>query len=111
MTGPPRGRRFPLRLPLWFRAGAREPWRRAKTLAISGTGVSFIARTKLALGTRLHMRFIVGLRSVCSEVACRGRIVRLKRSLDNPGALTYSATIDSYRFNPVKAGRSIAAIS
>lgn len=103
MIGSTRARRFPLRLPLWFRVDAGEPWRRARTLAISRTGLSFTARSKLPLGTRLQMRFILGIKSVGSEVACRGRIIRLRRAPQKSGAVTYAATIDSYRLTKLGA--------
>ena len=102
MTSPTRARRFPLELPLWFRAGADEPWHRAKTLTISGTGLSFTARCRLRLGTRLQMRFILKVDSVRSEVACRGRIVRLHPAQQKAGTLTYGATIESYRLGKVR---------
>lgn len=98
MISSTRARSFPLRLPLWFRVGSGKPWRRAKTLAISRNSLSFTARTKLPIGTRLDMRFMVGIKAVSSEVACRGRIVRLKQPDQDSRTLTYGATIESYRF-------------
>jgi hypothetical protein len=99
VTSPTRARRFPLQLPLWFRASADEPWHRARTLTISATGLSFTARNKLPIGTRLDMRFVVGLKSASSEVACRGRIVRLQQADEDTRTRTYGATIESYRLH------------
>ncbi|HEX6163442.1 MAG TPA: PilZ domain-containing protein [Vicinamibacterales bacterium] len=90
-----RARRFPLQLPMLFRAGAGERWRKARTLGIGRDGLSFSSRNKLTIGTLLDMRFFVGRKPMQSEVECRGRIVRQK--LDRT-ARTYAATIDSYRF-------------
>ncbi len=105
MASSTRARRFPLRLPLRFRVGVGEPWHRARTLDISQTGLSFTARCRLRLGSRLHMRFILRLSSACSEVACQGRIVRLRRAQQNSGHVTYTATIESYRFIRLRARR------
>ena len=102
VTSITRARRFPLQLPLLFRAAVGGRWRRAKTLAISRDGLSFTARNKLPIGTRLDMRFFVGNRPVTSEVACRGRVVRLKQPDQHSRTPTYGVTIDSYRFCPTE---------
>jgi hypothetical protein len=83
-----------------FRAGAGEPWQRAETVAISGDSLSFTAKTKLPVGTSVDMRFVVGTKSVGSEVACRGRIVQLEQPDPEKKSktLTYGATIESYKF-------------
>jgi len=94
-----RARRFPLRLPLVFRTGADEPWRRAVTMSISDRRLSFVTKRKLEAGDGLEMRFVVRVSSARSEVNCTGRVVRGERSAEG---VTYTATIDQYRFVKVR---------
>jgi hypothetical protein len=101
VTSLTRARRFPLRLQLLFRSRAAEPWRRARTVAISRDGVCFVARNKMPVGTPLDMRFVVGREPAAAEVACRGRVIRRKASAAKTGTPTYGATIDWYRLKPM----------
>ncbi len=97
MTILTRARSFPLRLPLFFRAGAGERWRRATSLAISRDSLSFARWNKLPVGTPLDMRFIVGHEPAAAEVACRGHVTELKAAEVHSATPTYAATIESYR--------------
>lgn len=99
--GVTRARRFPLRLVLLFRTGPADRWRRATTLEISRDRLSFVARNRMSIGTEIDMRFTVGRRPVTSEVACRGRVVRLKKPDRKSGILTYGATIEWSRLTPM----------
>jgi hypothetical protein len=97
-----RARRFPLRLPLVFRTRSDEPWRRATTLAISETQLSFASKRALQVGDDLEMRFVVRVSSTRSEVNCTGRVARVHRSAAKSDRPTYTATIGSYRFIKVR---------
>jgi hypothetical protein len=84
-----------------FRTAAADRWSRAKTLGISRDRLLFAARSKLSIGTRLDMRFIVGRQPATAEVFCSGRVVRLKHAHARSNLATYSATIEFYRLHPM----------
>lgn len=93
-----RARRFPLRLPVLFRTGEDEPWRRALSVGISETQLSFVSRRKLRVGDPLQMRFVVRVSSARSEVNCVGEVVRIQKAEPKSDAHTYTATIGRHQF-------------
>jgi hypothetical protein len=100
---PPRSRvavsrheRFPLRLPIRYRAVGASQWLHGTTENISAQGVLVRGRALPAMHDPLDFRFQVGIGSHRSEVACRGAVVRT--SSDGGGEQAFAATIDAFTF-------------
>jgi len=93
-----RAERFPMRIPLKYRAvGARE-WRDGTTANISASGVLFSAESMLQQGIRLELTLVFPgqVSSQYGRVICYGNVVRVQQpSTDEPAAM--AATIRKYR--------------
>jgi hypothetical protein len=88
--------RFPLRLPIRYRAVGAPLWRHGTTENISAQGVLVRGAILPDLNTALDFRFEVEVGVHRSEVACRGAVVRT--ATDSEGEPAFAATIDAFTF-------------
>ena len=98
--GPPRTRapRFPLHLPLRYRAVGEGSWREGLTENISGSGVLFRAQDLLQVSTPVELTFRLSVADLNSEVFCRGQVVRTVPPAGPSGPPALAATIADYHF-------------
>src|SRR5437763_830540 len=89
----------------WTRPVGAAPdqlWQWTTTENISRSGLRFTAKVQLRKGTPIQMRFVLGLGTVTSEVACRGRIARRARVHRDVETTAYAATIEAYQLIPIR---------
>ena len=87
--------RFPLRLPIRYRAVGASQWSHGTTENISAQGVLVRGGVVPAVRDPLDFRFEVGIGSARSEVACRGAVVR---TIEGDPEQAFAATIDAFTF-------------
>lgn len=88
--------RFPLRLPIRYRAVGASEWSYGITENISAQGVLVRGGDVPAVRDPLDLRFEVGVGKNRSQVACRGAVVRTVN--DSAGERAFAATIDAFTF-------------
>jgi hypothetical protein len=99
-----RAPRYPIRIPLRYRASSDPQWREAHTENISRSGVLFRTEHSMPLQTPIEMLLAlpveIGGAGATSTVICRGRIVRTEQARDGSTGdvcLAVAATIAGYR--------------
>ncbi len=105
----PRIQRFPIHVPMRYRACGENYWRDARTENISRTGVLFNGEQLLGLNAPVEMRFEMVLlppleTAGVAVVVCRGNIVRATHAQEKAARPALAATIADYRFVPGKNG-------
>jgi hypothetical protein len=99
-----RAPRYPIRIPLRYRAASDPQWREGHTENISRSGVLFHTEQSMPLQTPIEMLLalpaeIAGA-GATATVICRGRIVRTEEARDSStgdARLAIAATIAGYR--------------
>ena len=95
---PTRAQRFPLHLPLRYRAVGEDTWREGLTDNISRSGVLFRARDLLQVSTPVELTFVISVADLNSEVFCRGQVVRAVPPAGPSDPPALAATIANYHF-------------
>ena len=96
----PRAERFPMRIPLAYRATGDSEWLSGTTANISASGVLFVADSILEPGAPVEMRLVFPGRTADvphGRVMCHGRIVRVQPLASAEGRSALAATIANYR--------------
>ena len=88
--------RFPLRLPIRYRAIGDARWAHGTTENISAQGVLVRGDVLPGVHTTLDFRFEVEVGVHRSQVACRGAVVRTAAGAG--GEQAFAATIDAFTF-------------
>lgn len=97
----PRAERFPIQIPLRYRAVGQERWLEGRIENISGSGVLFRAREPLPPKTSLEMSFALELGPIADfapEVLCSGHVVRIVPPGEVGGDPALAAAILNYEF-------------
>jgi hypothetical protein len=98
-----RAPRFPLHLPVWFRAAGNGGWRQSQTENISASGVLVRWRDPLPLDTTVEFRFTLPAPDTAhlgAEVAGRGRVARIVEApVERPNA-GFAIAIEQYNLRP-----------
>ena len=95
---PTRAPRFPLQLPLRYRAVGEGTWREGRTENISRSGVLFRAENLLQVSTAVELTFMLSVADLNSEVFCRGQVVRTVPPAGPSDPPSLAATIANYHF-------------
>jgi hypothetical protein len=99
--------RFPVRVPMLYRALGESKWRRATTENISKSGVLFSGEEPLGSKTAVDLRFQTLVlppveSAAVADVFCRGNIVRTMPAKGYHARPTLAARILSYEFRPAR---------
>jgi hypothetical protein len=94
-----RAQRFPIEVPLCYRALGEDVWRFGTSTNMSSSGLLFVGDVSLDLQMRVEVSFalpvsIPGERG--TQMMCRGTIARSTMSLTNT-LVAMATTIDNYR--------------
>jgi hypothetical protein len=93
------GTRFPLQLPIRYRAMNEPTWHDARTENIGRSGVSFLADETLQVNTRVELVFSLPVELGGSSgvtTICHGRVVRTETSTSSHSRGRIAATIDDF---------------
>jgi hypothetical protein len=101
-----RAPRFPLHLPIWFRAADTGGWRETQTENISASGVLVRYREPLPLDTAVEFRFTLPLNvphqagQPGGEVRGRGRVARIVEAPVERNEAGFAIAIEQYALRP-----------
>lgn len=98
-----RAPRFPLHLPVWFRAGHNEGWRETQTENISASGVFVRWTDPLPLDTTVEFRLTLPANDTSragGEIAGRGRVARVVETPVERCQSGFAIAIEQYNLHP-----------
>ena len=96
-----RAERFPIKVPVQYRALGENEWHVGASENISSTGIFFLCSQSAELHEHVEIDFVLrGGQFLATHVVCLGHIVRAERKQQNSELHAFAARIESYHLLP-----------